>query len=192
MFIKSAVAVALLTSFVAAQTFNSTVDPGNVLPTTKSQWCLSQINVCGTLCSGEINSNECDAPTLVYNCTCASNNSAPGLAYYTGTLPTFVCNQVFENCIAAGENDQAAQAVCTKNKDANCGTLDPDNFTAPADTSSSISPSSTPSTNSPSAAAGTASPTSTPNAAGAISMPGQNIGLGAIVLAAGAAFGYIL
>ncbi|CAL3963934.1 hypothetical protein PZA11_001417 [Diplocarpon coronariae] len=194
MFVKSTVAVALLTSFVAAQTFNSTVDPGNVPATTKSQWCLSQKNVCGTLCSGELNANDCDPSDLSYECTCQANNSAPGLAYYTGTMPSFICQQVFQNCIAAGENDATAQAVCTKNEAANCGHLDADNFTAPATTSSSASSSPTGTRTNTQAATGTAATTSSSSAAAATLLPylGHNFGAGAVALGAAAAFGYVL
>ncbi|PBP26952.1 PCI domain-containing protein [Diplocarpon rosae] len=194
MLVKSTVAVALLSSFTAAQTFNSTIDPGNVPLTTKSQWCLSQKNVCGTLCSGELNANDCEPASLTYNCTCQSNNSAPGLAYYTGTVPTFICEQVFQNCIAAGENDAAAQSVCTKNEVANCGHLDADNFTAPAPTSSSSSSSPTGTGAQNQAATGTPATTSSSSAAAPTLFPylGQSFGTGAMALGAAAAFGYAL
>ncbi|RDW88915.1 hypothetical protein BP6252_00947 [Coleophoma cylindrospora] len=137
MFAKSAVAVALLASFVVAQ--NSTIDPNTVSATLRSQWCNGEINTCGTLCSGASSSNTCDPTTLNYTCTCTANSSTPGLQYYTQTMPTFICEQIYSNCIAAGQNDQAAQKLCVTAEANNCGHLDPAKFVAAVSSSSSSS-----------------------------------------------------
>ncbi|RFU30014.1 hypothetical protein B7463_g6302, partial [Scytalidium lignicola] len=143
MFAKSIVAVALLAGFTAAQSnSNTTLDPNSVELNTRVSWCSGEINTCGTLCSGATTNNDCDTNTLTFNCTCAANNSAPGLQYYTQTMPTFICEQIFQNCIVAGENDAAAQRLCTQNEAKNCGHLNPENFTA-VPSSSSAAPSST-------------------------------------------------
>lgn len=108
-------------------------------------------------------------------------------------MPTFICEQVFQNCIAAGENDAAAQAVCTKNEKANCGHLSPENFTAVA-VSSSSSAASTPTGTSASSPSGTsaAATTSSSKAAAATMVAGQSFGTGAIAMGVVAAFGYML
>merc|ERR1712000_462013 len=82
MFVKSTVAVAQST------TSNSSIDANSIDPTTRSQWCLGQRNTCGTLCSGDLQNNDCDVTTLAFNCTCGANSSEPGLIYYQNTMPT--------------------------------------------------------------------------------------------------------
>jgi len=192
MFAKSTIVVALLVSFVAAQgtTTNSTIDPATVDDTTKSQWCSSEITVCGDLCGGDNTANSCDPSTLNSTCTCA-NGTAPGLQYYTGSLDTFICEQIYANCISAGENDAAAQKVCTTARDKNCGTLDPDNFTA-AVTSTSSSASAT-ATAASTTGSSTGSSTSTSAAAAATLMAlGREYGSGVVAVGVAAAFGLIL
>lgn len=49
--------------------------------------------------------------TLSYNCTC-NNGTAPGLQYYDQTLPYFICNQAYIDCIAANENNKNGQDEC--------------------------------------------------------------------------------
>jgi hypothetical protein len=196
MLVQSSVVVALLASVVSAVTnansnANTTIDPNTVDLTLRSQWCQAEINTCGTLCSGESNSNTCDENTLNYTCTCTSNNSAPGLIYYKETLPTFICEKIFQNCILAGQNDAAAQAVCNRNEKANCGQLSPENFTAAATTSSSAS-STTATGTSAAAASGTAASTSSSKAAAATMAVARNCGAGALVAAGAAAFGMML
>ncbi len=109
-------------------------------------------------------------------------------------MPTFICEQVFQNCIAAGENDAAAQSVCTKNEKANCGQLSPENFTEAAATTSSSATASPTGTVSSAAATGTnpASSSSTAAAATMMPFPGQSFGTGAVALGVAAAFGYML
>ncbi|RAL65103.1 hypothetical protein DID88_001209 [Monilinia fructigena] len=115
---------------------NNTIDPSTVDLSLRAQWCNGELNTCGTLCSGDSDSNTCDPATLNYTCTCSSNGSTPGLQYYTQTMPTFICEKIYQDCIAAGENDAAAQKLCTQAETKNCGKLDPDNATASAATSS--------------------------------------------------------
>ncbi|KAH7330147.1 hypothetical protein BKA65DRAFT_433651 [Rhexocercosporidium sp. MPI-PUGE-AT-0058] len=190
MFVKSTVAVAIFASFVAAQGANSTIDPNTINPTMRSQWCLGQKNTCGTLCSGELQNNDCDVTTLVFNCTCAANNSAPGLQYYLNSMPTFICEKIFDNCISANEGVSSAQANCRANEANNCGHLDPADFTG-ATVSSSSSAASSPTGTSKPASSGTSAPTSTSTGAAATMMPAQ-MGTGAIALGVAAAFGYML
>ncbi|KAH8808352.1 hypothetical protein F5884DRAFT_366481 [Xylogone sp. PMI_703] len=199
MYAKSVVAVALFAGLAAAQS-NITIDPNSVDINTRASWCAGEINTCGTLCSGATSSNDCNTNTLQFNCTCSANNSQPGLQYYTETMPTFICEQIFQNCIVAGENDAAAQKLCNQNEKQNCGHLNPANFTPSS--SSSAAPSSTPAatqSSSPASGSGagaastTPSGTSTPspstshNAAASLAIGGTSLfGLMA------AAFGFLL
>merc|ERR1712098_518477 len=191
MFVKSTVAVALFASFVAAQstTSNSSIDANSIDPTTRSQWCLGQRNTCGTLCSGDLQNNDCDVTTLAFNCTCGANSSEPGLIYYQNTMPTFICEEIYKDCKEANVGVSSAQAQCDAAEKANCGHLDPANFTAAAVSSTSTSASS-PTGTATQAASGTDAATSSSTAA-ATMMPAQ-FGTGAIALGVAAAFGYML
>ncbi|PSS20078.1 hypothetical protein M430DRAFT_18260 [Amorphotheca resinae ATCC 22711] len=199
MFIKPALAVALCAGYVAAQAgANSTIDPNSVSATLRSQWCSAQLNTCGTLCSGDIyeGQNTCDTNTLNYTCTCASNQSTPGLQYYTGTMPTFICEQVFQDCIASTVGVAAAQAKCNSDEKNNCGHLDPNNFTAPASSSSSSSaPTSTAaSTSAPASSSVAAAVTTSSSKAAAATMMaiGREYGSGVVAAGVAAAFGMML
>merc|ERR1711939_545017 len=164
MFVKSTVAVALFASFVAAQstTSNSSIDANSIDPTTRSQWCLGQRNTCGTLCSGDLQNN----------------------------MPTFICEEIYKDCKEANVGVSSAQAQCDAAEKANCGHLDPANFTAAAVSSTSTSASS-PTGTATQAASGTDAATSSSTAAAATMMPAQ-FGTGAIALGVAAAFGYML
>ncbi|RDW94508.1 hypothetical protein BP5796_00271 [Coleophoma crateriformis] len=185
MFAKSAVAVALLASFVVAQ--NSTIDPSTVSLSTRSSWCAGEISTCGTLCSGASSSNTCDPDTLNYTCTCTANSSTPGLQYYKQSMPTFICEQIYSNCISAGQNDQAAQKLCVTAEANNCGHLDPTTFVAAASSSSSSSATATAtSSGSATAASTSASATASSNAL-AFQAPA-----GMAAVGAAAAFAFLL
>ncbi|KAL2067186.1 hypothetical protein VTL71DRAFT_1610 [Oculimacula yallundae] len=190
MFVKSIAAVTIFASFVAAQGANSTIDPNTVDPTTRSQWCLGQRNTCGTLCSGNLADNDCDTTTLQFKCTCAANNSAPGLMYYQNTMPTFICQKIFETCISTNAGVDAAQRACKAAEAANCGHNDPAKFVAAA-ASSSASASSTPTGTANPASGTSAAPTSSSSAAAATMMP-AGFGTGAMALGVAAAFGYMI
>ncbi|KAL1876431.1 hypothetical protein VTK73DRAFT_9297 [Phialemonium thermophilum] len=113
-----------LVPLAAAQTSNFTINPNEVAPGQRTAWCQAQINSCGTLCAGTTNKNDCDTTDLTFHCLCG-NNSAPGLQYYTQTMPTFICQQAYQDCIAAHPNDAQGQKECTTDIQDNCGTLDP-------------------------------------------------------------------
>ncbi|TGO29838.1 hypothetical protein BPAE_0010g00220 [Botrytis paeoniae] len=115
------------------------IDPRSIDAATRSQWCTLQINTCGTLCGGVTDENTCDITSLCYSCTCTSNSSSPALQLYTSTIPFFVCEQTYSECIAAGEDDAAAQKACRDTEEQNCGTLNPDTVSSSASTLPSIS-----------------------------------------------------
>ncbi|PQE06461.1 pci domain-containing protein [Rutstroemia sp. NJR-2017a WRK4] len=200
MFIKSTLVGLTVVAFAAAQSggtsSNSTIDPNSVDATTRSNWCISEIATCGTLCDGEYDSNTCDTTTLNYTCTCSSNGSAPGLQYYTNSMPTFICEQIYQNCIIAGQNVAAAQKVCNENELANCGHLNPANYTAAATTSASSSSASATATATSSGTASSVSSSAaaaTSSNAAAVSMNiGREYGTGIFVAGVGAVFGLML
>lgn len=131
---------------------------------------------------------------MAYTCNCASNGTAPGLQYYLGTIPTFVCNQLFDVCNAKNAGVASAQAKCLSDQKANCGTLDSTkgDFST---TSSSAAPTTTTSAAGGADAAATpteaTSSTSTGAAATMMAAAG-NYGSGLLVAGAAAAFGMMI
>ncbi|KAK3984825.1 hypothetical protein QBC44DRAFT_374755 [Cladorrhinum sp. PSN332] len=109
---------------VVAQNQNFTIDESKVTTGTKIDWCSAQFNSCGDLCGGSPKANACESSTLDYTCTC-QNGTAPGLDYYSGTLPSFICNEAYRQCIENNPTDVKAQANCKTTIQDNCGTLDP-------------------------------------------------------------------
>jgi len=126
---------------------NFTIDPNEVKPEVRSDWCGAEYNTCRILCANNPTANDCDVNTLNYTCTC-SNGSAPGLDYYIQTIPTFICQQAYSDCIAANTASSKAQDECTNNIQKKCGTLDPSKAQVGGgsdDTTSSAGSSATPS-----------------------------------------------
>ncbi|KAF5027180.1 hypothetical protein F66182_714 [Fusarium sp. NRRL 66182] len=99
---------------------NMTIDPNSVDFALRSDWCGAQQNTCDTLCSDDTSANECTEEDLEYECTCASNNSAPGLQYYTQTMPTFICQTLFAQCIEQNTGSARDQRECTSKIDDLC------------------------------------------------------------------------
>jgi hypothetical protein len=89
-------------------------DPNTVDLATRSSWCGAQQNTCDTLCGDNTNKNNCDDNTLKWECTCSSNSSAPGLQYYTQTIPTFICNQLTADCVAKTSTSEGTKECRTK------------------------------------------------------------------------------
>lgn len=147
---------------VVAQNQNFTINPGTVSPSTRVSWCNSQFNTCGILCGGVATANSCQSETLTYTCTC-SNGTAPGLDYYTQTLPSLICQEAFGQCNNANAGDAQAQSRCKKDIQANCGTLDPAKANLSPPESSTSSSASTTATN----AAASNSPSSSSSKAAA-------------------------
>ncbi|KAK4165726.1 hypothetical protein QBC43DRAFT_27566 [Cladorrhinum sp. PSN259] len=109
---------------VVAQSQNFTIDKSQVESGTKIDWCNAQFNSCGELCGGTPKANDCSSTTLDYTCTC-QNGTAPGLDYYAGTLPSFICQEAYRQCIKNNPTDVKAQSNCKTTIQDNCGTLDP-------------------------------------------------------------------
>jgi len=181
----------LLAGFAAAQNF--TFDPTQIPLSTKNQWCLSETNTCPLLCGGDSDTagNDCDGTTLTYNCTC-TNGSAPDLAAYTNTLPFLICQSAYGECIAARPNDADGQTEC-KNQFV-CGSLNPNNVTAAASSTSSSASSTTSaaSTTSATAASTTASASATATKSSLAISIGHEYGFGLLLAGLFAAIGLLL
>lgn len=52
--------------------------------------------------------------TLKWDCTCASNSSAPGLQYYTQTVPTFICQELLNECVSQTNTQKGTEECRTK------------------------------------------------------------------------------
>ncbi|KLU83474.1 hypothetical protein MAPG_02534 [Magnaporthiopsis poae ATCC 64411] len=130
--------------------FNLTFKPDlNKVPSDKrSDWCNGERGVCDTLCGVPNTKNDCDPATLQFACTC-QNGSAPGLQYYQNSLPTFICEEAFTQCIAASVGDRTGQDKCTKDVRSLCGTQAAKAGSGGATTTSSTSAPPTQQTGSP-------------------------------------------
>ncbi|KAK3310612.1 uncharacterized protein B0T15DRAFT_571148 [Chaetomium strumarium] len=175
--------VALSALTVASAQSNFTINPNEVDPTTRSDWCQAEYNSCNLLCGSNVQENDCAPDTLNYTCTC-SNGSAPGLQYYIQTMPTFICEQAYSDCIEQNTGNSRGQDKCKSDIQEKCGTLDPTK--AQVDSGSDSSTTSA-TTAAPSATESTAqnAPASSTSRAGAAATNSAYIGNGAAVVAAG-------
>lgn len=194
MFAKSVVAVALLSGFVAAQNNSTYIDPNSVPLSTKASWCNGQNAACITLCDQDPSSNLCDDTTLDWTCLC-SNGSSPDIAAYMDTVPYYICEQSYDDCVADNPNDALAQQNCKTQIQDDCGSLNTANYTA-ASTSSMASSTSSSAPSSTAAAATTtsasASATATAKSAATAMLIGRDYGIGLIAAGIMAAFGFML
>ncbi|PHH85066.1 hypothetical protein CDD83_938 [Cordyceps sp. RAO-2017] len=97
----------------------------SVQPSQRAVWCRAQTNTCGLLCDNNTNKNSCAQEDLKFECTCASNNSAPGLQYYTQTVPTFICETLFSQCNSQQVGNADGQMGCLNNIQNLCGKAAP-------------------------------------------------------------------
>jgi hypothetical protein len=108
-------------------------------------------------------------------------------------MPTFICEQIFSNCIIAGQNDAAAQKVCRQNEASNCGHLSPDNYTAAATSSAASTSASATATSATASSVSASASAATSSSAAAISLNlGREYGTGIFVAGVGAVFGLML
>ncbi|KAG9244625.1 hypothetical protein BJ878DRAFT_505470 [Calycina marina] len=194
---KVLVAVALFTISIAAQTTaNSTIDASTVDLSLRNSWCVGQLNTCGTLCAGDTQYNTCDGSTLNYTCTCAANDSAPGLEYYLNTMPTYICEQVFAVCNTDNAGVASALAKCLTDEETNCGQIDASELSFSSSSSSASATATATSSGTAGAASTTQTDVSTSSSEGAaaatlMAMAG-NYGSGAFVAGAVVAFGMLI
>ncbi|VUC22428.1 unnamed protein product [Clonostachys rosea] len=164
---------------------NMTIVPSSVDDSTRASWCTAQGNTCKSLCSGRTSKNDCDYTTLVYDCACSANNSAPGLEYYTQTMPTFICDTLLAQCYKQYENNQDGQQSCKDDIGSLCASQSPPSSSSDSSSSStSASASATASQSATQTTQAAASATSDKGLAAATAIPKG----AAAVLAAGALF----
>ncbi|RFU73749.1 pci domain-containing [Trichoderma arundinaceum] len=210
---SSAIFVAIAAAVVSAQvptyksSLNMTIDPGSVPQQQRAVWCQAQTNTCQVLCDNNPEQNDCtqgtsadqysSQATLTYDCTCSSNSSAPGLQYYTQTLPTFICQQLYASCIQANAGNQDGQDDCKNNIQKLCATRNPPTL-AEISSQDSVSTTAAETTKAPTthatttaehAASSTATSTSSSALAAATLGPA---GSGAFAMAAAGLMAYVL
>ncbi|KAK1246918.1 hypothetical protein MKX08_000720 [Trichoderma sp. CBMAI-0020] len=204
---SSAIFVAIAATAVSAQgsvptyksALNMTIDPNTVPQQQRAVWCQGQTNTCQVLCDNNTDQNDCNQAQLTFDCTCASNNSAPGLQYYTQTLPTFICQQLFSSCIQSNAGNADGQDECKSKIQKLCATQNPpsiaeiskqaDASTAAATTASTSSAGHASTTSAEQSASSSASSTSSKGAAAATMAPA---GAGVFAMAAAGLAAYAL
>jgi len=191
--------LAVLAACAAAQKFTVAefFNVSNVDASTRSSWCNFQFDICPVLCGGSTSMNKCISETLEFNCTCAGNNSAPGLAFYQNTLPSNECVFATATCVNDHPNNLTGIDQCNTDINSTCGALDSSKGTfnsTPISTTTTSAPSTSAtvaSTGSVTSAAPSSSATAKSAAAVVISV-GQRYSLGALAAGAIAAFGFFL
>ncbi|CDM30912.1 hypothetical protein DTO013E5_440 [Penicillium roqueforti] len=100
-------------------TFPAGFNIGLVDSGTLSSWCSAQRNTCPDLCSSGTKLNSCDPTTLKFSCVC-SDGSTPNVTSYIQTVPFYVCQATYGQCINSHPNDAEGQRAC-KQASADCG-----------------------------------------------------------------------
>ncbi|KAF4255313.1 hypothetical protein KXW98_002582 [Aspergillus fumigatus] len=156
-----AIALSTLVAAAAAAANNYTFPAGFnialVSSTDKASWCLAERNTCPSICGGIADRNSCDSDTLEFSCVC-SNGTEADVSPYMQTIPFFVCQETYKQCIAASSTQDQDEKCTAAQKE--CGTL---NATA-SSTSSSTTTSSAISTATESATGNQAESTATATA----------------------------
>ncbi|KAJ5677355.1 uncharacterized protein N7477_002988 [Penicillium maclennaniae] len=121
---SSIVLLSVLAASAVAQnsttyTFPQGFNIGLVEPNELASWCQGQRNVCPDMCKGSTDSNNCDSTTLQFQCTC-SDGTTPDSSQYIQTVPFYVCQATYGQCIDAHPNDANGQKACKAA--ATCGT----------------------------------------------------------------------
>ncbi|KAJ5986928.1 hypothetical protein N7451_011293 [Penicillium sp. IBT 35674x] len=132
----------LVVSALAQNSTSSYTLPGGfnlglVKPEELNSWCQGQRNQCPAICKGDTKENTCDPATLKFSCIC-SDGKAADVTPYIQTVPFYVCEANYGQCVDAHPNDSMGQEACKKA--AKCGSK---NATAIESTSSSMAATST-------------------------------------------------
>ncbi|KAJ5497000.1 hypothetical protein N7463_008987 [Penicillium fimorum] len=109
-------------------------------PGEPATWCAAQRNTCPDICQKGTKLNSCDADTLKFTCVC-SDGSVPDVTPYLQTVPFYVCQSTFGQCIDAHPDDAEGQRACKKA--AVCGSKNASETTTTASSSSSVMASTT-------------------------------------------------
>ncbi|KAF9883185.1 hypothetical protein FE257_003872 [Aspergillus nanangensis] len=131
---------------------------GLVKPATKASWCVAERNSCPKICGGVANTNICDPDTLDFTCKC-SNGSDANVALYASTVPFFVCQENYGQCI--GQSTTQDQDEKCKEGLSQCGSLNASDASSSSSSSTSSSASLPTETSSSSSNSETSTPTTT-------------------------------
>ncbi|KAJ5200219.1 hypothetical protein N7491_008981 [Penicillium cf. griseofulvum] len=110
---------ALATAVMGANSTDSTYtlpagfNIGLVESSERSNWCFAQRNTCPDICETGTKLNSCDASTLQFTCVC-SDGSIPDVTPYKQTVPFYVCQAAYGQCINSHPNDAEGQRACKK------------------------------------------------------------------------------
>ncbi|KAJ5747235.1 uncharacterized protein N7511_008931 [Penicillium nucicola] len=109
----SALATSVLAANSTEYTFPEGWNIGLVDADTRSGWCTGQRNACPEICQTGTKLNSCDPTTLKFSCVC-SDDSTPDVSPYMQTIPFYVCQNNFGQCITTHANDAEGQRACKK------------------------------------------------------------------------------
>ncbi|KGO77520.1 hypothetical protein PITC_037640 [Penicillium italicum] len=109
---------ALATSVMAGNgtdtyTFPAGFNIGLVSSSQLSDYCSAQRNTCPQICQQGTKLNACDPSTLKFSCVC-SDGTTPDVTPYAQTVPFFVCQDTYIQCVASHPNDAEGQRACKK------------------------------------------------------------------------------
>ncbi|KPI45630.1 uncharacterized protein AB675_530 [Cyphellophora attinorum] len=99
---------------IATAAFN----PAPINDSVRFDWCKAQLDTCPQICGGAAAQNYCYETNLTYSCVCP-NGTAPDVTSFAFTLPFYICQQTYIQCINNNPDDAQAQANCTANEQ--CG-----------------------------------------------------------------------
>ncbi|KAJ5356468.1 hypothetical protein N7517_011077 [Penicillium concentricum] len=119
----------------SAYTLPAGFNIGLVKPGEPSTWCSAQRNTCPDICQKGTKLNSCDASTLQFTCVC-SDGSIPDVTPYLQTVPFYVCQSTYGQCIDAHPDDAEGQRACKKA--AVCGSKNASETTTTASSSSTM------------------------------------------------------
>ncbi|KAJ5092132.1 hypothetical protein NUU61_007002 [Penicillium alfredii] len=130
-------ATALGNNSSSTYTFPAGFNIGMVKSDELSSWCTGQRNVCPKVCQSGTKLNSCDPTTLKFECVC-EDGSKPDVSPYMQSVPFYVCEAAFGQCISAHPDDADGQSTCKKNS--HCGTKNAsESDTSPSSSSASSS-----------------------------------------------------
>ncbi|ETS86508.1 hypothetical protein PFICI_00336 [Pestalotiopsis fici W106-1] len=173
------VAVAALSALTVVSAGNSTfsIDVDSVTLATKASWCTSEKNVCGEICS--TSENSCEPSTLDFSCVC-TDGTEPDMNEYQNSVPYYICETAFANCIAANTDSASGQKNCTTTIADECGTK-----VAGSSSTTTTAAASSSGTGTAATAASSSVSSSSTSQAGAMPTGIQHLPNGAIAVAAG-------
>ncbi|KGO61709.1 hypothetical protein PEX2_016140 [Penicillium expansum] len=112
-------------------TFPAGFNIGLVSSSQLSDYCSAQRNTCPEICQQGTKLNSCDPSTLKFSCVC-SDGSTPDVTPYAQTVPFFVCQDTYIQCVNSHPNDAEGQRACKKA--ATCGSKNASAVTTTAST----------------------------------------------------------